>query len=107
MNRANSLLNRVKQLIALRNKYKALQADGHWKVLYVKNGDCLVYLRTLQKEKILVALNPYDQIITRKVSLSNKVLNSEILFTKGVQIIIKNNQIRLKMNPKSFVITKI
>ena len=107
MDRPNSLLNRVRRLIALRNKHKALQGDGTWKILHVKNKDCLVYLRTSGKEKILVALNPYDKTIKRKVVLPKKISSPETLFTKGAEIDFKNNQMQLNMGPKSFVITKI
>lgn len=55
----NSLLNRVRRLIALRQAYPALQASADFKVLYAEAGRCpFVYLREKDGQWIMVAVNP-------------------------------------------------
>lgn len=59
---ASSLLNEVKTLIALRKAHPALQNHARIKFLYAEKDRCpLAYLRSSEKETILVLLNPSDK----------------------------------------------
>lgn len=58
-NDPNSLLNRVRRLIALRQSHPALQASGAFEVVYAEAGKLpFVYQRQQGDETVLVALNP-------------------------------------------------
>ncbi len=55
----DSLLNRVKKIIALRKGHPALCADGDFVPVYAENGKYpFVYRRTKGEEDILIAVNP-------------------------------------------------
>lgn len=56
---ADSLLNHLRQLIALRQAHPALCASGSFEPLYAQAGKLpFVYIRQAENEKLLVALNP-------------------------------------------------
>ena len=55
----HSLLQRVRQLIALRQAHPALAATGEFEPVYSKSGKLpFIYLRQSGDEKLLMALNP-------------------------------------------------
>jgi glycosidase len=59
MSDPHSLLQRVRQLIALRQAHPALTAGGAFEPVYAEAGKLpFIYLRQSIDEKILVALNP-------------------------------------------------
>ncbi len=59
---ADSLLNHVHQLIALRQAHSALCASGSFVVVYAEAGKLpFVYTRQSADEKLIVALNPANQ----------------------------------------------
>jgi maltose alpha-D-glucosyltransferase/alpha-amylase len=59
---ADSLLNHIRQLIALRQAHPALCASGAFEPVYAEAGKLpFVYMRQSGDEKILVALNPANQ----------------------------------------------
>ena len=53
-----SLLNTVRELIALRHAHRALWADGDFSLLYKDLNYPFIYERSFGKEKLRVALNP-------------------------------------------------
>ena len=55
-----SMLNIVKRLIALRKKHMALQADGEFEAVCIKDSYPFVFKRTAGNESILICLNPSD-----------------------------------------------
>lgn len=58
----DSLLLRVKALIALRQQYPALQSEGGFSIVKAEAGVLpFVYLRTHQGQQLLVAINPSAQ----------------------------------------------
>ncbi len=72
-----SLLQRVRRLIALRQAHPALCASGEFEPVYAEAGKLpFVYMRKLGDESILVALNPADRPcdLTLEPSLSIKGL---------------------------------
>jgi glycosidase len=59
---ADSLLNHIRQLIALRQAQPALCASGSFEPVYAEAGKLpFVYMRQSGDEKLLVALNPANQ----------------------------------------------
>jgi maltose alpha-D-glucosyltransferase/alpha-amylase len=55
----HSLLQRVRQLIALRQAHPALSASGLFEPVYAEAGKLpFIYMRQSGNEKLLVALNP-------------------------------------------------
>lgn len=63
----NSLLNYVKGLIALRDATPALRTGGDWKYLSsVDNPYPMVYMRELDGQKYIVAINPSGKSATAK-----------------------------------------
>ncbi|TET50048.1 MAG: glycosylase, partial [Anaerolineales bacterium] len=57
----DSLLNRVRRIIALRKAHFALQASGDFAPVYAVGGKCpFTYQRTKRDEGLLVAINPSD-----------------------------------------------
>jgi glycosidase len=59
---ANSLLNHIRQIIALRQVHPALYASGSFEPVYAEAGKPpFVYLRQSGDEKILLAINPANQ----------------------------------------------
>ena len=70
--KADSLLNQVRRLIALRQTHPALCASGSFEPVYAEAGRLpFVYLRQQGEEKILVAINPANQPC--QVSLDLKI----------------------------------
>ena len=56
---AQSLLNRVRSLIKMRQSIEALEADADFSVVYAKSGKLpFVYTRAKGNQRVLVALNP-------------------------------------------------
>jgi glycosidase len=59
---ADSLLNHVRQLIALHQAHPALCASGLFEPVYASAGTLpFVYMRRSQDERLLIALNPANQ----------------------------------------------
>lgn len=66
----NSLLNRVKNLVAMRKAHAALQASAYFEVLYAQPGKYpLIYKRTDRKETFLVAINPSSQPVEVDINM--------------------------------------
>ena len=66
----NSLLNRVKELVAIRKSHSALQACADFEVLYAKPGKYpLIYKRADNQETFLVAINPSMQPVGIDINL--------------------------------------
>jgi glycosidase len=58
----NSLLNRVRHLIAVRKAHPALCASGEFEVVYARAGELpFVYRRRQGNENILIAINPCNR----------------------------------------------
>ena len=57
----NSVLNLVRQMIALRQAHPALCASGSFEPVYAAAGEPFVFIRQAGDEKLLVAINPANQ----------------------------------------------
>lgn len=72
---ADSLLNTVKALLAVRREHKALQSFGEFIPLYAEKGKYpFVYERKADGERIIVALNPADRAEKTPLPLEGKIL---------------------------------
>ena len=94
--RADSLLNTVKKLTALRHERPALFADAEQKIVLCENGGYpLVYERTDGKEVICVAINP-------SAKRAEITLSGEVLLAQNCQF----DGDKITLTGKSFVILK-
>lgn len=79
----DSLLNRVRRLVALRKAHPALQAAASFEVIYAEPGSYpFVYLRSHGEERLLVAVNPSSRPVEVPLPLS-QAASLETLF--GIQ----------------------
>jgi len=93
INNRNSLYNEVKKLIKIRQSYSALQNDGNIEFVYAKkNTYPLAYIRSSEKEKVLVILNPSD----KEVTLSGKYNLDNAIYNFGESAVCKNGKITVK-----------
>jgi maltose alpha-D-glucosyltransferase/alpha-amylase len=112
----NSLLNKVRTLIALRREHPALGADGRFIPIYAKAKKYpFVYLRTLAREKFLIAVNPTGKTVNVKFNTAHtethppklkKPAEEPIITTVGVELSCRPGCYRIKMPPTSYGIFK-
>jgi len=61
----NSLLNRVRALAAIRQRWHALDADAEFEVVYAESGKLpFVYTRSKNNQTLMVALNPCNKEVS-------------------------------------------
>ena len=90
INNPDSLYSEVKKLIKIRRTHPSLQNKGNIEFVYAeKNTYPLAYLRSSEKEKILVIINPAD----RKVSFDSTLSPKEIIYSFGGDIKAENGKI--------------
>jgi maltose alpha-D-glucosyltransferase/alpha-amylase len=104
----NSLLNKVKRLIYLKNQEPALAAYADFiPILDDKNQYPLAFFRADGREKLLVAINPTSTAMEKAIPLSYKIERPKVLAGKGVIMKIKNNTAHLKIQGMSYVIIRM
>lgn len=91
---ADSLLNTVRRIIALRHDHKDLQADGEYEVLYAKKGKQVFAYR---RGALVIVVNPS----TEKLDIPVVVSGQEI-FKIGGDVQVKENN--LVIAPQTFVV---
>lgn len=99
----NSLLNLIKKLVEIRNRSAALQGNNEWKIINLKNKDCLIYSRSNGDQTILIALNPYDDTINKKVKFKPSSCCQTLLSNKAVAK-LENDSLQLHLPAKSFIL---
>jgi glycosidase len=68
----NSILNQLRQLIALRRTRQALQADAEFYIRYAERGMMpIVYERCSENERLLIAINPTGNTVEVSLSIEN------------------------------------
>jgi len=105
---SNSLLNKVRRLINLRRRHRALGADGGFVPIYAQPKKYpFVYLRCRGREKILIAINPSKRNV--KATFPSDKCHTIELLTRccDVSLSQKNHLFLLKMGPISYAIFKI
>ena len=66
-----SLLNQTRNLISLKRKLKALEADASWNILYAERGKMpLVYERNKEGQRLIIAINPTAQKVQASIPAS-------------------------------------
>ncbi len=104
----NSLLNRVKRLIQLRKKEKALTAYAEFVPVYAKeNTYPFIYARACGEEMILVILNPAGR--EEKANFSLKPLISRYELLAGTEMImeIQEDRYQVVTPAQSYAIYKL
>lgn len=103
----NSILNYVKGLIALRQATPALGTDGDWKYLSsVEKPYPMVYMRELDGQKYLVALNPSGKPAVSEFDAP--AMRAETIYgtTDSATYKIVKGKARLALPPTSAVIMR-
>lgn len=84
-NDPNSLLNRVRKLVAIRKSHSVLQASASFEVLFAQPGVCpLVYQRSNDTESFIIAINPSAQTVDAELPISATVSPEKIYGPEGV-----------------------
>lgn len=98
-----SLLNRVRQLTALRKEFPALQADGKFDILYSKpNKYPLIYMRSSGKQKILVAINPSGKSTKTIVQIPGVESIENLINAGSVELKHNNGNFSIEMDRVSY-----
>jgi glycosidase len=104
----NSLLNRVKRLIQLRKKEKALNAYSEFVPVYMKeNSYPFVYARAYENNMILVILNPAARKTEAKFILKPIISRYEYLAGTRIKIDIQGSKYMVSMPGQSYAILKL
>lgn len=105
---ANSLLNRVRRLVALRRSQPALQASAGFRAVYAEGGKLpFVYLREMEGEKVLVAINPSANRVETHLDPGLLNLVSEVLYGAPEALTREAQGWRLRLPAVSGMVYKI
>jgi glycosidase len=103
----NSLLNRVKRLIQLRKREKALAAYAEFVPVYAKeNTYPFIYARACGDEMILVILNPAAREAKANFNLKPLINRYELLAGREMEIEIKGSKYQVTTPGQSYAIYK-
>jgi maltose alpha-D-glucosyltransferase/alpha-amylase len=104
----DSLLQHVRKLITLRKDVPALGADGSFTPLYAAKGAYpFVYLREVEGQKVLVAVNPSGQEQHCTFALPAGVQAAESLYQQDADLTIAGGKGKLTMSGVSFCILEL
>ena len=102
-----SLLNRVKELITIRNTEPALAAYAEFVPVYAeKEKYPFVYIRANGKERLLVVVNPAGRDETATFALNYKPKKPKLIAGEGVAS-VKDNVVTLNMKGVSYAIFRM
>ncbi|MBN2210825.1 MAG: hypothetical protein JW709_05455 [Sedimentisphaerales bacterium] len=100
---SNSLLQHVRDLIALRRKHPALSGEGEFAPIYARKQACpFVYLRRKGRERFLVAINPANK--PARARFDAKLLQSGKPLAPKKILVATGDQISIDMGPVSYAI---
>ena len=106
--RSNSLLNKVRALVALRRRTPALCGDGNFEVVYARPRKYpFVYLRRLGRERFLIALNPSAQPVSISLSLPASKRPPALQFGRGTTLTPQAQRPKLTMAGVSYAIYRL
>jgi glycosidase len=95
----NSLLNQVRQLVALRKGSAALASEGDFVPVYAKaNTYPFVYLRKSGKERFLIAINPSAKSVTAEFQVAGLRGPGALEMGHGVVLTGEKNRFKLAMD---------
>lgn len=101
INDENSLYNEIKRLIRIRQSHTALQSKGKIEFVYAQeNAYPLAYIRSDDREKILVIINPSD----KECGFDFNGAGQELLYTNGS---VKISEGRICASPQSAAFIKL
>ena len=104
----NSLLNRVRKLIALKKSEKALTAYAEFVPVYAKeNTYPFVYARANGDDKVLVILNPRAEASSATFDLKPLVSTVELLAGKEVEMKRTDTKYEITIPGQSYAIYKL
>lgn len=104
---AASLLHHLRRLIALRKATPALGANGHFTPLYAKTGKYpFVYLRTMGRQRVLVAVNPSGRAEKAAVDLE-RMRGGESLLNRGATLTLGKTKAQVMMEPVSYGVWRV
>lgn len=104
----NSLLNRVRKLIALKKSEKALSAFAEFVPVYaVENTYPFVYARADGNEQILVVLNPAAEEASAEFQLKPDAKKLKLLAGKKLKVKMKKGDYSLTVPGQSYAIYKL
>jgi glycosidase len=102
-----SLLNKVKEIIKLRNSEPALAAFAEFVPVYAEKGKYpLAYIRANGKERLLVVLNPASRDETATFTLNFKTKKPQLISGEGTAV-IKDNVVTVNMKSVTYAIFRI
>lgn len=97
-----SLLNQVRELIALRRSRASLQADAEWQPLHAERGRMpVVYERRKDRERLIIATNPTLQPATAALKLDRLKAVRETLWGQAGALTKDGNGWRVDLQPAS------
>ena len=104
---SNSLLNKFKLLLNIRNKYNSLQANGEFKFIPIKNqNNVLAYTRESARERLLILFSPNSKPETFSFKLDDcKVLKKIIV--NNLDVTKEDKVIKVKTSTSGYGIFKI
>jgi glycosidase len=93
----NSLLQRVRKLVAIRKTYPVLQASADFEVLYALPGIYpFVYKRAKDQDVFIIAINPSSQVVDAAFS-SPSSTQPEIIYGTEGSLINQNGQCKIHL----------
>lgn len=94
-NDKNSLLNTVKELIAIRKQYSCLNAEGEFTV--IEDEYPFIFKRSDENGCVIIAINPSDKTFEKQIEYKKviKAVNAKV------------NQKEIQLNAQSFVILEV
>jgi len=105
---SRSLLNRVRELTALRKNMPALQIDAEFRLLYCEpNKYPLIYLRSIKTQKTLIAINPSDKITKMGIQNFAPKFVKKTVAASGVNLKNRNGKFVIEMKPISYGIFEL
>jgi maltose alpha-D-glucosyltransferase/alpha-amylase len=107
-NDPNSLLNRTRRLITLRQTEPALKAYAEFVPLYAKeNTYPFIYARAKDKDAVLVFLNPAGAETVAEFSVSPHWEELQLLAGKELKISREGNHVHVHMPGQSYAVYKM
>jgi maltose alpha-D-glucosyltransferase/alpha-amylase len=104
----NSLLNKTRQLIALRHNEKALWGYSEFVPVYAKeNTYPFVYARAADDEVILAIFNPANRTEKASFKLTTTSKKTQLLMGDKIPLKIKGNEYSIEVPPISYAIYKL
>lgn len=108
LGKPDSLLETTRKLIKIRSEHPALCADGAFKIIYAEHDKYpFVYLRSLDGENVLVAVNPAGKPVDITLDPIFGKHQCRSLIAKGVSVSDSDKGIHLEMDGVSYAVFQL